>query len=277
MLGIMDELDINKIRKSMYCYRSINGGDEELCSSLIQNGLLQPIVVRPKENYFEIIAGNRRYAACKRLGWRKIPCHIIELDDKEAHEVSIVENVQRNNLTIIDEARTYKAYVSNFGWGGISDLAAKIGKSIHYVERRIKLLDLPDNVLGLITSRDLNPSTAEELFFISDKSRQSDLAKLVITNQLSSRKVRKLVKKYRSEISQVNDVYIFNATTMQDVDEAAQRAFDKSISVLKIAIQNLTLIIQNVEENWIIYETLKHHRDILHNQIDLLIREKKKI
>ena len=273
----MDELDISKIRKSMYCYRSLNGNDGDLCSSLIQNGLLQPILVRPKENYFEIIAGNRRYTACKRLGWRKIPCHIIELNDKEAHQVSIVENVQRNNLTILDEARTYQAYVSNFGWGGISDLAVKIGKSIHYVERRIKLLDLPDNVLGLIMSRELNPSTAEELLIISDKSSQSDLAKLVINDQLSSRKVRKLVKKYRSGKSQVNDVNIFYGTTMQDVDESAQRAFDKSISVLKIAIQKLTLIIQNMEDNWIIYETLKHHRDILNNQIDLLIREKKKI
>src|SRR5262249_45098999 len=128
-----------------------------------------------------------------------------------------------------------------------------------------------------ITSRELNPSSAEELLIISDKSSQSDLAKLVINDQLSSRKVRNLVKKYRSEKSQVNDLEIFYTTTMQDVDEAAQRAFDKSISVLKIAIQKLTLIIQIVEDNWIIYETLKHHRDVLNNQIDLLIREKKKI
>jgi ParB family chromosome partitioning protein len=94
--------------------------------------LLQPIIVRPKDDHFQIIAGNRRYEACKRLGLKKILCHIVELDDKEAFEVSIAENVQRKNLTPIDEAKTFQSYASKFGWGGMSDLARKIGKSVHF-------------------------------------------------------------------------------------------------------------------------------------------------
>ncbi|MGA9150979.1 MAG: ParB/RepB/Spo0J family partition protein [Candidatus Nitrosopolaris sp.] len=100
---------------------------EELAKSIQQKGLLQPILVRTLDGYFEIVAGNRRFCACKALGWKKIACHIIELVDKQAFEVSLVENIQRKTISPLDEANAFKAYVSDFGWGGVSDLASKIG------------------------------------------------------------------------------------------------------------------------------------------------------
>lgn len=98
-------------------------------SSIQQKGLLEPIVVRPVEKAFEVVAGNRRFEACKKLGWRSIPCHVVELDDKEAFEVSILENVQRETLNPIEEGRAYRNYVDECGYGGESELARKIGKS----------------------------------------------------------------------------------------------------------------------------------------------------
>jgi len=178
MSGIIDDINISQIkeghnpRKQVVVVPDV----EELAASIQQKGLLQPILVRPiveeeAEGYFEIIAGNRRFHACKRLGWNKIACHIIELDDKQAFEVSLIENLQRKTLGPLDEASAFKAYVSDFGWGGVSELSSKIGKSISYIIKRIKLLNLPIDIQNSIINHTLDTSTAEELFVIKDKTR----------------------------------------------------------------------------------------------------------
>jgi ParB family transcriptional regulator, chromosome partitioning protein len=77
----------------------------------------------------------------------RIACHIIEVDDKEAFEISLIENIQRKRISPIDEAKAFKLYISDFGWDGVSDLASKIGKSVSYTSKRISLLDLPKDVL----------------------------------------------------------------------------------------------------------------------------------
>lgn len=277
ILGIIDDIDLGKIQKSTFCQRSGISDDDGLSMSVMQKGLLQPIIVRPKADGFEIIAGNRRYEACKRLGWRKILCHIVEMDDREAFEVSIAENIQRQNLSIIDEARAFQAYTSRYGWGGMSELANKIGKSVQYVERRVRLLDLPPDVIESVTSLDISSSIAEELLSLKNKEYQSDFAKLAREKQLSSRVIRDLVKEFQGVASnKLGDVDTFYAK-IKDVDESTQRAFDKSITILKLAMHRLTSVMEDMEDNWIIYETLKHHRSVIHDQIDLLIKEKKKI
>jgi ParB family chromosome partitioning protein len=86
----MEELEVHSIHPPKFSLRSDLGQLDELISSIEEKGLLEPIVVRPVEDGFEVVAGHRRLEACKRLGWRKIPCHIIELDDREAYEVSLI-------------------------------------------------------------------------------------------------------------------------------------------------------------------------------------------
>ena len=106
-------------------------GVEDLADSIKKIGLLQPIVVRTTEGSegFEIVAGNRRYSACRQLGWRKITCHIVELDDKGAFEIALAENVQRQTLNPVEEGLAFRKYVNEFGWGGVSELAQKISES----------------------------------------------------------------------------------------------------------------------------------------------------
>ena len=101
----------------------------ELTSSIRQQGLLEPIVVRPLDDGFEVVAGNRRLDACKKAGMRKISCNILYLSDKEAYEVSLIENVQHKTLDAIEEAEAFKSYVEEYGYGGESELASRIGKS----------------------------------------------------------------------------------------------------------------------------------------------------
>src|SRR5215469_3047774 len=191
--GFIGDIEISKIKQSKNIRQMVTDTDE-LAKSIDQKGLLQSILVRTMDCFFEIVAGNRRYYACKALGWKKIPCHIIELDDKEAFEVSLIENLQRKTLSPLDEATAFKAYVSDFGWGGVSDLASKVGKSLSYVTKRIKLLNLPSDVLESIINRRLDPSLAEELLSIKDGNKQSTLANLIIDRRLSLRTTRKLLR-----------------------------------------------------------------------------------
>ena len=99
---------------------------DDLVRSIKGRGLLQPIIDRAKEEHYQIVTGNRRYHACTTLGWRKIVYHVVELNDKEAFEVSLIENMQGKNLEPMKEVYAFKNYVLKLGLGGISELAAKI-------------------------------------------------------------------------------------------------------------------------------------------------------
>lgn len=275
--GILEEIDISKIKKPTFYYRSSSSSANNMSLSIMRRGLLHPIIVRPLTAGFEIIAGVRRFEACKSLGWRKILCHIIELTDKEAFEVSLIENTNRKNLDPLDEAHAFRDYAVKYGWGGMSELAKKIGKSVHYVERRVRLLSLPIDVLESIKSHDINVSMAEELISINNGYDQSSFAKVAQSQTLSSRKLRELVKEFRNNKNLESEGVDSFYSAINDMDRLVQRAFDKSITIMKMSLHKLTSVMEDVEENWIIYEMLRQHRNVIHEQIDLLIKEKKKL
>jgi ParB family transcriptional regulator, chromosome partitioning protein len=277
IMGVIDDVNISQIRQSEHNYRDPLNDIEELVKSIREKGLLQPILVRTKDEHYEIIAGHRRYQACKYLGWRKIICHILEIDDKDAFEISLIENIQRKSLDPLEEAHAFKEYVSNFGWGGMSDLATRIGKSTSYVDRRIRLLDLPIDVLSSTSKSLISTSIAEELLSIKDQSKQSELARLAHENKLSSRQIRELIKDVNNDSVYDYDELAYSDTQMIDIDKKTQRWFDKSIIALRVAMNKLGSIIEDTEDNWIIYEILMHHKNMLHEQIDLLLKEKNKM
>ncbi len=104
-----------------------------LVKSISEHGLLQPILVRTVSHGFEIVAGYRRFEACRSLRWRHIQAKIRELSDKQTYEIQLTENIQRQSFTPLEEAEAFKKYVDDFGWGGVSELASKIEKSEEYV------------------------------------------------------------------------------------------------------------------------------------------------
>ena len=277
MLGVIEDVEISNIKQSPISCRRFVGSVSELGNSIRGKGLLQPIVVRTKDSHFEIVSGNRRLQACKSLGWRKIICHIVELDDMEAFEVSLVENIQRKTLDPKEEAQAFKTYILSFGWGGLSSLAFKIGKSPAFVHRRIKLLDLPPEVLDSISNCSISTASAEELLSVRDKEKQSELGQLVCKNRLSSRKVREMVRNLSEDpVYNYHEIHSFSENVI-DVDRKTLRSFDKSIIALKIALNKIGTIISDIEDNWIAYEVLMQHKNMLHTQIDLLIKERKKL
>lgn len=275
MPGFIQDLGISQIKQSPNILRS-EIEVEQLTASIQHIGLLQPILVRTMDNHYEIVAGNRRLQACKRLGWKKIGCHIIELDEKRAFEISLVENIQKKTLSPIEEATAFKVYIADFGWGGVSDLAARIGKSVSYITKRIKLLNLPSDVLQSIRNNKIETSIAEELLSIKDKDKQSVLANLISDRRLSLRATRKLVKNLDEQNS---DLHITTTHKNEYVDHMrlAEWSFDKSIAAIRIAMNSLREVINTVEHDWIVYEVLMQHKNMLHTQIDILLKEKKKL
>jgi ParB family chromosome partitioning protein len=253
ILGVIEDVEVGRIRPSSSSYyRLIQTEMDELICSIKEKGLLQPIVVRSKGKYYEIVAGNRRYKACTTLGWRKIVCHIVELTDKEAFEASLIENMQRRNMDPIEEAHAFKNYVLTFGWGGISELAAKIGKSISYVDKRIRLLDLPNDILESIFKFEINKSAAEELLSIRDNHRQSKLAQIIREKRLSSRQARELVKDMEDgSVYNFDEKWTFREKFI-DIDRKTQKSFDKSIVALRVAMNTLSTIMEYIEDNWIV-------------------------
>ena len=285
MQGIIDDVYIHNICDSPKSLRNNNldynesESDEELARSIREKGLLQPIIVRPKQSDFEIVAGNRRLHACKRLGWKKITCHILDVDDKTAFEISLSENVQRESLSPIDEANAFRDYVTDFGYGGVSELASKIGKSPSYITRRIKLLNLHPDVINSITSSTINRSMAQELSYVKDKSQQPKLASLITKGQLSLREARGLLKNVDKEHF-IEDVCLDDQIKDESPNDSIQKREDmlnKSVIVLRIAANRLATIIEGMEDDWLFREILMHHKSVVNVQIDLLIKEKRKL
>lgn len=181
--------------------------------------------------------------------------------------MSLIENIQRKTLDPIEEARAFKAYVDDFGWGGITELASRITKSSSYVCKRLSLLKLPTELLEKVSQSEINPSTAEELISIKDQKKRQYIADIVVKNSYSSKETRMLRKinqdRSRSPMPTSNAMYI--------------NSFDKSIIALKVAMIRIVPILETVADNWIIYELLMQHKNILNTQIDIMIKEKKKL
>jgi ParB family chromosome partitioning protein len=247
-----------------------------LADSIGRNGILHPITVRICERGFEIVAGNRRYYACKSLGWRKIPCNVTDLDDKEAFEISIIENVQRKTLDPVEEAKAFKKYVIDYGWGGVSDLAEKLSKSPSYISKRIKLNELPVEVLELISESSLSVTAAEELLYMKNTSERSNLAAVVSRRKISTRTVRKVVGEM--DLGRLESDFYDNIKGDNgfDRDYRIISVMDKSIVVLKTAMNKMADLIESLEDNWLFYDILMQHKNMINSQIDLLIRQKRK-
>jgi ParB family chromosome partitioning protein len=243
---------------------------EELINSVRSFGLLHPIVVRILQSGYEVVAGCRRYTACRKLRWKKIPCHVVDLNDKQSYQLSIIENIQRNSISPVEEGRAFSYYVNEVGWGGISELATSISKNPSYVCKRIKLAQLPVEIIELINESHITASVAEELFRIKGTRRQIRLASQIGKMSLSFRQARKFIE---SNI----DFLGVEGEVSYGKDEMMARHLSRCIVVLKIALRKLSAIIEHTEGDWIVYEILMQHKNLLSDQIDVMIKESKKL
>jgi ParB family chromosome partitioning protein len=281
MTGFMEGLEIKRISPSRNALRSDMGPLDELAASIEEKGLLEPIVVRFAPGGFEVVAGNRRLEACKMLGMRSIPCHIVDLDEKEAFEVSLVENIQHETMNPIDEARAFKKYADDYGYGGISQLAEKIGKSQAYISNRIRLLALPKGVRDDVIRRRISPSVAQELVSLGDNGAE-EIVEIIRERHLSMREVRRIVKRHRGRGPGLQGEFSsFDLDARSpDLDEMraqeATKAIARAVASMRMDSYRLGEVIDDVADQWILTETLLPCRATLNEQIDNLLRFRKK-
>ncbi|MFM2105092.1 MAG: hypothetical protein RL338_124 [Chloroflexota bacterium] len=157
---------------------------DELTASIKEHGVLQPILVRPVLNGFQLIAGERRWRASKAAGLPTVPALIEEMDDEAAMEVAIIENLQRDDLTPLDESLMYARMIREHGYS-VRKLATKLGKDKGYLENRLRLADAPEEIKQLVSLRKDTLSHAYELMKVTDTTRRRRLAEEVVREDLS--------------------------------------------------------------------------------------------
>ena len=177
----------------------------ELAASIREHGILQPILVRPLgDNRYQLIAGERRWRASREAGQATIPALVEEIDDDTALEISIIENLQREDLNPLEEAAMYDRMVHDHGYS-IRKLADKLGKDKGYLENRLRLADAPEEIRELVSLRKDTLSHAYELMKVDDPKKRRRLAAQVASGELSLVKLRQKIEG-RRRLAEVADL-----------------------------------------------------------------------
>jgi ParB family transcriptional regulator, chromosome partitioning protein len=228
--SIVEQIEMKMIRSSQFAVRDrfqrMSDDDHCLITSIREHGLLQPILIRPLSHGFEIVAGHRRFHACRSLRWRFIACKIRELADKEAYEIQLTENMQRKSMDPIEEAEAFRRYVVDFGWGGVTELAAKIGKSEEYVSHRIQLLKLPEEVRQHLIENRLNVSSALELTSIPSE-KQNMIVQQINSSDLTVRQIREMKSLMKTNTFAIN-------SGADQIGQSTPRLLNRKSHVLKL-------------------------------------------
>ena len=166
----------------------------ELADSIKKNGLIQPIVVRKHGIGYEIIAGERRYQASKRAGLERVPVIVKDVDDAEMYRLALIENIQRDDLNPIEEAKGYKTLIAMNGVKSLGDLSELVSKSRSSISNIIRLLKLPEEVQDMVSDGRLTYATARAILAIDGEERQIALAQKAVENGMATNEVEDYVK-----------------------------------------------------------------------------------
>lgn len=216
----VSEIVISEIVPSPWQPRKIF--DEEplndLVSSIKEHGILQPLVVRKTNDKYELVAGERRWRAAQLASLKKVPIVLIEVDDKKALEIALVENLQREDLNPIEEARGYALLKETFNLTQ-EQVSERVGKGRTTITNALRLLDLSDFIQEKVSLNILSVGHAKVLLKINDLSQQNDIAQNVIKENLSVRALEKIVrrlglppKKKRAEKADIPNEYLKSLT-----------------------------------------------------------------
>ncbi|MCD8052742.1 MAG: ParB/RepB/Spo0J family partition protein [Lachnospiraceae bacterium] len=173
---------------------------DDLADSIRQYGILQPLLVKPVGQHYEIIAGERRWRAAKLAGLKEIPVIVRDESKEKIMEISLIENIQREDLNAIEEAQAYQRLLTEFGYRQ-EDLAAKISRSRTAITNRLRLLKLTEKVQSMVQENMITEGHARALIPIEDPDLQFQTAMTVMDNSLSVRETEKLVKKVLNPVS----------------------------------------------------------------------------
>lgn len=209
-------IPVSEIRPNPYQPRKIFNKEalEELSLSIQQHGVFTPILVKKSISGYELITGERRWRASKMANLEEIPAIVVDFDDQQMMEVALLENVQREDLNVIEEAKAYEQLIQRLNYTQ-EQLAHRIGKSREHITNTLRLLRLPEEVQEKVTSKQLSMGHARALLGLKDEELIKKIAKQTIQQGLSVRKVEQLVKaqsQKKEEPKQEESVFVKDAT-----------------------------------------------------------------
>ncbi|MBU0952394.1 MAG: ParB/RepB/Spo0J family partition protein [Elusimicrobia bacterium] len=197
------KLTLDKIKPNKYQARKKFDIEKltELAQSIKEKGVIQPLIVSPSliPGEFELIAGERRYRACKMTGLKEIPAIVRHVNDKERSQISLIENIQREDLDPIEEANGFKSIIEEFKLTQ-EELAKLVGKERSVVANTLRLLNLPEEIQELVSSGSITSGHARTLAGIPESDKQKELLKRIQREKLTVREIENIVKDWKSEI-----------------------------------------------------------------------------
>ena len=229
--GNVAEIDINHIEpnRSQPRKQFSEGALEELAQSLRQYGMIEPVVVRQKEDYYELIAGERRWRAAKIAGLKIIPAVLKDWDSAEAFEVALVENLQRENLNPMEEAAGYARLAEEFGLSQ-EEIAAKVGKSRPAVANAMRLLSLDERVKEFVSTGKLSAGHARTLLPL-DGDKQFDLAERIMEDGLSVRQAEAAVKAFLTPAKEKKPSAAFDRSHYRQIEQDLHQLFSTKVKL----------------------------------------------
>lgn len=194
-------ISVNNIKPNPYQPRKSFNQEalKELSDSIKENGLFQPILVRQSIIGYEIISGERRFRASKLAGLETIPAIVYDYSDQQMMEVAIVENIQREDLSIVEEAQSYQSLINNLGYTQ-DEVAKKVGKSRSYVANILRLLKLDDQTLSLVEDGKLTLGHVKTLINIEDKGQQKQIIDQIVSQNLTVREAEELANDAKGRV-----------------------------------------------------------------------------
>lgn len=188
------DIDLVKPNADQPRTRFTDAALEELAQSIRENGIIQPVVVRRRGNEFEIVAGERRWRAAQRAGLRKVPAVVREVADEKTLELALIENIQRQELNAIEEAKAYKKLIETLGLTQ-EKLAERVGKDRVLIANHLRLLKLPDDIQRLVEEQKISAGHGRAILSIEDLSEQRRLAREIMEKSMSVREAERTAKR----------------------------------------------------------------------------------
>lgn len=228
------KIPVNEIRPNPYQPRKVFNDEalKELSSSIKQHGVFTPILVKKSIQGYDLIAGERRLRASKLAGLENIPAIIVDFDDQEMMEIALLENIQREDLNVIEEAKAYEKLIQRLGYTQ-EQLAHRVGKSREHITNLLRLLKLPEDVQEYVVNKQLSMGHVRALLGLKTESNMRKIAKQAIDQGLSVRKVEQIVKDTNNKKTvekPKEDIYVKAAK------EKLQEFFQTSVSISKNSI-----------------------------------------
>ncbi len=228
------KIPVDEIRPNPYQPRKVFNDEalKELSSSIKQHGVFTPILVKKSIQGYDLIAGERRLRASKLAGLKDIPAIIVDFDDQEMMEIALLENIQREDLNVIEEAKAYEKLIQRLGYTQ-EQLAHRVGKSREHITNLLRLLKLPEDVQEYVVSKQLSMGHVRALLGLKTGASMRKVAKQAIDQGLSVRKVEQIVKDTNNKKTiekPKEDIYVKAAK------EKLQEFFQTSVSISKNAI-----------------------------------------